>query len=193
MWRKCKKKGAPACRKCKEKYINNEYRHGSKLKLQCPSNAVVNALTFIHLAGKLALIIINIAYFASCTTWACMPLKVKTQLGGKGASVWRKCKKKGAPACRKCKEKYINNEYRHGSKLKLQCPSNAVVNALTFIHLAGKLALIIINIAYFASCTTWACMPLKVKTQLGLNYGIIGTDPATDLKSKWRSINLPIS
>ena len=85
------KKGAPACRKCKEKYINNiwsiyqwyqlqvkTYRYGSKLRLQCLSNAVVNALTFIHLAGKLALIIINIADLICLMHWVCMPLKVKT-------------------------------------------------------------------------------------------------------------------
>ena len=59
-----------------------------------------------------------------------------------------------------------------------QWPSNAVVNILSFLHLASKPALLIVNIVYLAS------LGLHAFTGEGAqSLDIIGTDPVTDLKA----------
>ena len=55
---------------------------------------------------------------------------------------------------------------------------SAVVNTLTFIHLASKPALIVVNIVYFASLGLHASAG-----EGGHIFDIIGIDPATDLKA----------
>ena len=82
---------------------------------------------------------------------------------------FEKCK----DAVGKCKERCGTS-----SGSAFQCPSNAVVNILSFVHLASKPALLIVNIAYLAS------LGLHTSTgKDGQTLDIIGTDPATDLKA----------
>ena len=82
---------------------------------------------------------------------------------------------------RKCTERCgTSSEKSHTIRCgsAFQCPSNTVVNILSFVHLARKPALLIVNIVYLAS------LGLHVSTgEDGQTLDIIGTDPATDLKA----------
>ena len=132
-------------------------------------------LTIIFSFGGLLWSIFSYCLF---TKWCCC--KGASMIGKcKGASMFEKCK--GASMFRKCKERFrTSSEGSHTIRCgsAFQCPSNAVVNFLSFMHFISKPALLIVNIAYFASLGLHA-----FTGEGGQTLDIIGTDPATDLKA----------
>ena len=156
------------------------------------ANVDLSSLIFTIVASVVGLLWSLFSY-PLFTKWCCCKgASVWGKCWEKCASVRQKCKEKAASVCQKCKKKCgkvcepSSEESctdRCCTHSKVLCSSNAVVNALTFIHLASKPALIVVNIVYFASLGLHASAGKG-----GHIFDIIGIDPATDLKANGAAV-----